>query len=70
MYRLSRCVLLAHEDKLFQGAMIASLSIPWGARPRATTRSAAIIWSGRADLVQSATALLATRDKALHRCAR
>src|SRR2546425_2365168 len=30
MYRLSRCILLAHEDKLFQGAMIASLSIPWG----------------------------------------
>ncbi len=29
-YRLSRCVLLAHEDKLFQGAIIASLSIPWG----------------------------------------
>jgi glucoamylase len=30
MYRLSRCVLLAHEDKIFQGAMVASLSIPWG----------------------------------------
>ena len=30
MYRLSRCVLLAHEDKLFQGAMVASMSIPWG----------------------------------------
>ena len=30
MYRLSRCVLLAHEDKVFQGAMVASLSIPWG----------------------------------------
>ena len=29
-YRLSRCVLLAHEDKLFQGAMVASMSIPWG----------------------------------------
>jgi len=30
MYRLSRCVLLAHEDKVFQGAMVASMSIPWG----------------------------------------
>ena len=30
MYRLSRCVLLAHEDKLFQGALVASMSIPWG----------------------------------------
>lgn len=29
-YRLSRCVLLAHEDKLFQGAIVASMSIPWG----------------------------------------
>jgi hypothetical protein len=30
MYRLSRCVLLAHEDKDFQGALVASMSIPWG----------------------------------------
>src|SRR5260370_2999848 len=30
MYRLSRCVLLAHEDKVFQGAIVASMSIPWG----------------------------------------
>ena len=29
-YRLSRCVLLAHEDKVFQGALVASMSIPWG----------------------------------------
>jgi len=28
MYRLSRGILLAHEDKIFQGALIASLSIP------------------------------------------
>ena len=30
MYRLSRCLLLAHEDKSFQGALVASMSIPWG----------------------------------------
>jgi len=30
MYRLSRAVLLAHEDKVFQGALVASMSIPWG----------------------------------------
>jgi hypothetical protein len=30
MYRLSRCILLAHEDKTFQGALVASMSIPWG----------------------------------------
>jgi len=28
MYRLSRCVLLAHEDQVFQGAIVASMSIP------------------------------------------
>jgi glucoamylase len=42
MYRLSRCVLLAHEDKVFQGALVASMSIPW-AKPRATTILAVII---------------------------
>lgn len=30
IYRLSRCILQAHEDKLYQGALIASASIPWG----------------------------------------
>ena len=30
MLRLSQCVLLAHEDKVFPGAFVASLSIPWG----------------------------------------
>ena len=34
VYRLSRCVLLAHEDKVFQGAIVASMSIP-GAKPKA-----------------------------------
>jgi glucoamylase len=30
LYRSSKSLLLAHEDKTFAGAMIASLSIPWG----------------------------------------
>src|SRR5207249_10325222 len=30
LYRASHRVLLAHEDKRYPGAMIASLSIPWG----------------------------------------
>ncbi|MHB8953787.1 MAG: glycoside hydrolase family 15 protein [Pirellulaceae bacterium] len=30
MMRLSRCVLLTHEDKIFQGVFVASLSIPCG----------------------------------------
>ena len=63
IYRLSRCVLLAHEDKLFQGAMIASLSIPWGeARGDDEIGGYHLVWTR--DLVQSATALLATGQAA------
>jgi len=59
MYRLSRCVLLAHEDKLFQGAMVASMSIPWGDTKSDNDRGGYhLVWTR--DLVQSATALLAT----------
>jgi glucoamylase len=60
MYRLSRCVLLAHEDKLFQGAMVASMSIPWGETKGgdADLGGYHLVWTR--DLVQSATALLAT----------
>jgi glucoamylase len=59
MYRLSRCILLAHEDKLFQGAMIASLSIPWGEiKGDDELGGYHLVWTR--DLVQSATALLAT----------
>jgi glucoamylase len=63
MYRLSRCVLLAHEDKLFQGALIASLSIPWGeVRSDDEIGGYHLVWTR--DLVQSATALLATGQSA------
>jgi glucoamylase len=59
MYRLSRCVLLAHEDKVFQGAMVASLSIPWGETKGEGDRGGYhLVWTR--DLVQSATALLAS----------
>jgi glucoamylase len=59
MYRLSRCVLLAHEDKVFQGAMVASMSIPWGETKADTDRGGYhLVWTR--ELVQSATALLAT----------
>ena len=63
MYRLSRCVLLAHEDKLFQGALIASLSIPWGEiKGDDEIGGYHLVWTR--DLVQSATALLATGQSA------
>jgi glucoamylase len=59
MYRLSRCVLLCHEDKVFQGALVASMSIPWGETKGDDDRGGYhLVWTR--DLVQSATALLAT----------
>jgi len=59
MYRLSRCVLLAHEDKVFQGAIVASMSIPWGeTKGDQDLGGYHLVWTR--DLVKSAAALLAT----------
>ena len=58
VYRLSQCVLLAHEDKVFQGALVASMSIPWGeVKGDNDIGGYHLVWTR--DLVQSATALLA-----------
>lgn len=58
---LSRCVLLAHEDKIFQGAFVASLSIPWGDTKDDSDRGGYhLVWAR--DMVQTATALLACGD--------
>ncbi len=58
VYRLSRCVLLAHEDKIYQGALVASMSIPWGeVKCDNDVGGYHLVWTR--DLVQSATALLA-----------
>jgi len=58
-YRLSRCILLSHEDKLFQGAIVASMSIPWGeAKGDNDLGGYHLVWTR--DLVESATALLAS----------
>lgn len=55
---LSQCVLLAHEDKIFQGAFVASLSIPWGETKDDSDRGGYhLVWTR--DMVQTATALLA-----------
>ena len=59
MYRLSRCILLAHEDKTFQGALVASMSIPWGeTKDDNDLGGYHLVWTR--DLAQSATALLAS----------
>ncbi len=58
LMRVSQCVLLAHEDKTFQGAFVASLSIPWGETKDDSDRGGYhLVWTR--DMVQTATALLA-----------
>ena len=58
-------LLIAHEDKTYPGAIIASLSIPWGER-RATRSSAATTSSGRAtwSTARRRSSLSATSDPA------
>jgi glucoamylase len=59
LYRASRSILLAHEDKEYPGAFIASLSIPWGAsKSDEESGGYHLVWTR--DLVHAATALLAT----------
>ena len=54
----SHNVLLAHEDKTFSGAFIASASIPWGqAKGDDDMGGYHLVWTR--DMVQTATALLA-----------
>ncbi len=58
LFRLSQCILLAHEDKTFQGAFVASLSIPWGeTKDDSNTGGYHLVWTR--DLVHTATAMLA-----------
>lgn len=58
LYCASVGVLLAHEDKTCPGALIASLSIPWGeAKGDEDQGGYHVVWTR--DLVQSASALLA-----------
>jgi glucoamylase len=60
--RISHNVLLAHEDKTFSGAFIASASIPWGAsRGDYDLGGYHLVWTR--DMVQTATALLACDKK-------
>jgi glucoamylase len=63
LYGISRNVLLAHEDKNFAGALIASASIPWGnAKGDEDLGGYHLVWTR--DLVQSVTGLLAASDTA------
>ncbi len=55
---LSRCILLAHEDKVYKGAIVASMSIPWGeTKGDVELGGYHLVWPR--DMTQSAMALLA-----------
>ncbi len=58
LFRTSRSLLHAHEDKLYPGALIASLSIPWGeVKGDHELGGYHLVWTR--DMVNSATGLLA-----------
>jgi glucoamylase len=62
LYHTSYEVVLAHEDKTFPGAFIASLSIPWGNAHGDDDRGGYhLVWTR--DLVQAAEGLLAAGDR-------
>jgi len=63
LYRRSRELLLAHEDKNYPGALVASLSIPWGENKGDEDLGGYhLVWTR--DMVNSATGLLAAGDLA------
>jgi glucoamylase len=62
LFQTSVSTLMAHEDKTFPGAFIASLSIPWGfAKGDADRGGYHLVWTR--DLVQIARALLSAGDR-------
>lgn len=63
LVRMSHNVLLAHEDKTYHGAMIASLSIPWGeVKSDDDIGGYHLVWTR--DMVNSATGLMAAGETA------
>jgi glucoamylase len=62
LYRASCNLLLAHEDKSYPGAFIASLSIPWGEAIGDEDQGGYhLVWTR--DMVNSANAMLAAGDR-------
>ena len=61
LYRASHSVLLAHEDKEFPGAFIASPSTPWGIVHGGERGGYHLVWTR--DLVHTATGLLAAGNR-------
>jgi glucoamylase len=64
LYRASHDLILAHEDKMHDGAMIASLSIPWGECIGDDNLGGYhLVWTR--DMYQGATGLLAAGNTAV-----
>jgi glucoamylase len=63
LFKMSCNVLLAHEDKRFNGALVASMSIPWGEANGDSDGGYHLVWPR--DMSQSATALLAAGETSL-----
>jgi glucoamylase len=64
-FQLAAMVLKAHEDKTYPGAMIASMSIPWGSAVPSDKPNVGgyhLIWAR--DLYEVATGLMAAGDRA------
>ena len=58
LYHVSHSLILAHEDKTYDGALIASLSIPWGEYASGDNLGGYhLVWTR--DMCHSATGLLA-----------
>jgi glucoamylase len=63
LYHSSFSLLLAHEDKSYPGALIASLAIPWGEAAGDKDQGGYhLVWTR--DMVNSASALLASGENA------
>lgn len=64
LYHTSQSLLLSHEDKTYPGAMIASLSIPWGeVRGDEELGGYHLVWTR--DMVNSSMGLLAAENTAM-----
>ncbi len=64
LYEISYKTLCAHEDRIYPGAFVASLAVPWGEVKTAITREHAgyhLVWPR--DAVNCATAVLASGDR-------
>jgi glucoamylase len=64
-FQLAAMVVRAHEDKTYRGAIIASMSIPWGYAVPADTPNVGgyhLVWAR--DLYEAATGLLVAGDTA------